>query len=81
MPRITNRLTFSPVPVTPGMPHPASQEYDLAQELFIRDRKLMNARPQTIRWYTQHLRYFKSYLLCCNLPTAPSEITLDMVED
>ncbi|MHB1125721.1 MAG: tyrosine-type recombinase/integrase [Bacillota bacterium] len=81
MPRITNRLTFSPVPVTPGMAHPASQEFDLAQELFIRDRKLMNARPQTIKWYVQHLRYFKNHLTCCNLPSSPAEITLDMVEN
>ncbi|MHB1421299.1 MAG: tyrosine-type recombinase/integrase [Bacillota bacterium] len=81
MPRITNRLTFLPVPVTPGVAHPGSQEFDLALELFIRDRKLINARPQTIRWYMQHLRYFSSYLSCYKLPTAPAEVTLDMVED
>ncbi|MDK2984536.1 MAG: integrase/recombinase XerD [Clostridia bacterium] len=81
MPRINNHLTFTPIQVAPGMTHPASQDFDLALELFIRDRKLVDVRPDTIKWYTHHLHYFKSYLLECNLPTAPAEITLELVED
>lgn len=81
MPRIRNRLTVTHIPAAPRSSHPGSRDFDLSLELFIRDRKIMDARQSTIRWYTKHLQYFRNYLLDRQLPTAPAEITLDVVED
>ncbi len=50
MPRINNHLTFIPNQAVPGMTHPACLDFDLALELFIRDRKLIDVRPDTIKW-------------------------------
>jgi len=81
MPRIRNRLTITRIPAPLRSAHPGSQDFDLSTELFIRDRKIMDIRQSTIGWYTKHLHYFRDYLLKRRLPTAPAEITLDMVED
>jgi hypothetical protein len=68
MPRIQNRLSYKPAtPVLKGTIHPASQDYQLTLDLFIRDRKLINIRPSTIRWYTNQLKQFKKYLSDRNL--------------
>ena len=81
MPRIRNRLTITRIPAPLRPAHPGSRDFDLSTELFIRDRKIMEIRPSTIRWYTKHLKYFRDYLVKRSLPTAPAEITLEMVED
>lgn len=71
VPRIRNRLTVTRIPAPPRPAHPGSRDFDQAIELFIRDRKIMDARQSTIRWYTKHLKYFRDYLLERRLPTAP----------
>lgn len=82
MSRIQNQLTAIPtVPVLAGTIHPASQDYQLALDLFIRDRKLINIRPSTINWYSKQLKYFNKYLLDHDLPNAPADITIEMVEN
>lgn len=64
-----------------GCLEPGGDDFSATVKLFLRSQKLREIRSKTSEWYVQLINQFHYYLKERKLPTAPIDITQEIVED